>query len=99
MSMAQLAMRALQFAWQGFIASSRKGQLCVMQAAEKQAIADKTKGDVVLALVPLVDSFEAARNSLKAETEGERKLESAYQAGRSFLSVWAGSNECTVGSG
>ena len=61
---------------------------CVLQAAEKQAIADKTKGDVVLALVPLVDSFEAARNSLKAETEGERKLESAYQAGHSFVSVW-----------
>ncbi|KAK9819054.1 hypothetical protein WJX81_003978 [Elliptochloris bilobata] len=48
-------------------------------AAEKQAIADKTKGDVVLALVPLVDSFESARSSLKAETEGERKLEAAYQ--------------------
>ena len=58
-----------------------------MQAAEKQAIADKTKGDVVLALVPLVDSFEAARNSLKAETEGERKLESAYQARCSLMSA------------
>jgi len=36
----------------------------------------------VLALVPLVDSFESARNSLKAETEGEQKLEAAYQARR-----------------
>lgn len=57
-----------------------------LQAAEKQAIADKTKGDVVLALVPLVDSFESARTSLKAETEGEKKLEAAYQARPARLS-------------
>ena len=82
------------------IAYSRKDLfLCRMQAGEKQAIADKTKGDVVLALVPLVDSFEAARNSLKAETEGERKLESAYQARAPLPVYFVGQQwECILGS-
>lgn len=29
--------------------------------------------------MPLVDSFEAAQNSVKAETENEQKINAAYQ--------------------
>lgn len=37
------------------------------------------KGDVIKALVPLVDSFEAAANSIKPETDNEKKITTAYQ--------------------
>jgi len=46
---------------------------------EKDQLADKTRGDVVKSLIPLVDSFEAAQNSIKPETEGEKKISKAYQ--------------------
>lgn len=48
-------------------------------AKEKDQLADKTRGDVVKSLIPLVDSFEAAQNSIKPETEGEEKISKAYQ--------------------
>jgi len=50
-----------------------------MQGKEKDQLADKTRGDVVKSLIPLVDSFEAAQNSIKPETEGEKKISKAYQ--------------------
>ena len=37
------------------------------------------KGDTILALVPLVDSFEGAKTSLKPESEGEKRIDAAYQ--------------------
>ena len=49
------------------------------QGAEKEQLTSRTRGDVIKALVPLVDSFEAAQNSVKAETENEQKINGAYQ--------------------
>lgn len=50
-----------------------------MQAAEKDALKDRTKADTVKELLAVVDSFEMAKGSLKIETEGEEKLDAAYQ--------------------
>ena len=61
--------------------------LCGPQSKEKDQIADRTKGDTVKSLIPLVDSFEAAQNSIKPETEGEKKISSAYQVCTSVLSL------------
>jgi molecular chaperone GrpE len=46
---------------------------------EKDQLADQTRGSVVKSLIPLVDSFEAAQNSIKPETENEKKISTAYQ--------------------
>lgn len=50
-----------------------------MQAAEKDQLSDRIRGDVIKSMVPLIDSFEAAQNSVKAETESEEKINAAYQ--------------------
>jgi molecular chaperone GrpE len=54
--------------------------LCV-QAVEKDELASRAKGDVVLNLLPLVDNFELARTQVKAETEAEQKINNSYQVG------------------
>ena len=47
---------------------------------EKGEISDRVKGNVLEELIPLIDNFEAARQYIKPETEGERKIETSYQA-------------------
>mmetsp|Transcript_30960 Transcript_30960/g.68580 ORF Transcript_30960/g.68580 Transcript_30960/m.68580 type:complete len:277 (-) Transcript_30960:699-1529(-) len=46
---------------------------------EKDALADSVRGDVVTSLLPVVDNFELARTQVKAETEGELKINNSYQ--------------------
>ena len=46
---------------------------------EKEELATKGRGDVLEELLPLVDNFEMAAKSLKIETEGEEKINDAYQ--------------------
>ena len=50
-----------------------------LQAAEKEQLGDKNRAEVIKALIPLADSFEAAQISVKAETENEKKINGAYQ--------------------
>lgn len=50
-----------------------------LQAAEQLRIRAEVKGDVVTQLLPLVDSFELARGQLQPQTDGEQKIDSAYQ--------------------
>lgn len=55
--------------------------LCVFvsQQAEKDALRDAVKGDVVGGFLPLVDNFELASKNLKLETEGEKRIDASYQ--------------------
>lgn len=48
-------------------------------AKEKEDLGSRAKGDVVVGLLPLVDNFELARTQVKAETEGEQKINNSYQ--------------------
>ncbi|KAK9803726.1 hypothetical protein WJX73_007014 [Symbiochloris irregularis] len=48
-------------------------------AAEQTRARTDAKGDVVKQLLPLVDSFELARGQLQPQTDGELKIDSAYQ--------------------
>jgi molecular chaperone GrpE len=48
-------------------------------ATEKDELSSRAKGDVVASLLPLVDNFELARTQVKAETEGEQKINNSYQ--------------------
>jgi len=38
------------------------------------------KGNVLEELIPLIDNFEAAKQYIKPDTDGERKIETSYQA-------------------
>ena len=49
------------------------------QAAEKDQVKDRVKAETVKALLAVVDSFEMAKGSLKPESEGEKKIDGAYQ--------------------
>lgn len=51
----------------------------VLQAGEKLALQDKTKGDVIMQLVPLIDNFEAAKNAIKVQSDAEQKIVDSYQ--------------------
>ena len=53
--------------------------LIMLQAAEKSQLADKTKADTARQLLAVVDSFEMAKGQLKPESEGEQKIDGAYQ--------------------
>jgi hypothetical protein len=53
--------------------------LLLPQAAEKDELSARSKGDVVAGLLPLVDNFELARTQVKPETEGEQKINNSYQ--------------------
>lgn len=46
---------------------------------EKLALANNVRGEVVEALLPMVDSFERAKSSLKLETDAEKKIDNSYQ--------------------
>lgn len=46
---------------------------------EKQEIAARVKADVVEELLPMVDNFERAKTSIRAETDGERRIDGSYQ--------------------
>ncbi|KAL4422080.1 hypothetical protein ABPG77_001548 [Micractinium sp. CCAP 211/92] len=47
--------------------------------AEKDSLRSQVKGDTVAELLPLVDNFELAKTQLKLETEGEKRVDAAYQ--------------------
>ena len=57
----------------------------LLQANEKEAIKDKAKGDVIRGLIPLIDSFDSAKASLKPETDAEKKIDAAYQVGHEWI--------------
>ncbi|XP_002965873.2 uncharacterized protein LOC9635682 [Selaginella moellendorffii] len=46
---------------------------------EKDSLRETVKGDVVESLLPMIDNFERAKGAIKAETDGERKIDSSYQ--------------------
>jgi molecular chaperone GrpE len=48
-------------------------------ATERDALKSSIKGDTVAAMLPLIDNFELAKSNLKLETEGEKKIDAAYQ--------------------
>ncbi|EFN54265.1 hypothetical protein CHLNCDRAFT_36141 [Chlorella variabilis] len=48
-------------------------------AGEKDALRVSVRGDTVAELLPLVDNFELAKAQLKLETEGEKRVDAAYQ--------------------
>lgn len=50
-----------------------------MQAGEKLALTDTIKGDVIVKLVPLIDNFEAAKKSIKVQSDAEQKIVDSYQ--------------------
>jgi molecular chaperone GrpE len=49
------------------------------QQGEKDQLAISVRGDVVNSLLPVIDAFELARTQVKAETEGEMKINNSYQ--------------------
>jgi molecular chaperone GrpE len=48
-------------------------------ATERDTLKSSIKGDTVAAMLPLIDNFELAKSQLKLETEGEKKIDAAYQ--------------------
>ena len=46
---------------------------------EKDVLKDNIRGDIVTSLLPVVDNFELARTQVKAETDGEHKINNSYQ--------------------
>ena len=46
---------------------------------EKSALASSIRGDVIEGLLPMIDNFERAKAAIKAETEGEIKVDNSYQ--------------------
>lgn len=48
-------------------------------ATERDTLKSSIKGDTVSAMLPLIDNFELAKSNLKLETEGEEKIDAAYQ--------------------
>ena len=46
---------------------------------EQEALKSKVKGDTLAELLPLIDNFELAKQQIKLETEGEEKIDAAYQ--------------------
>ena len=49
-----------------------------LQANEKLSLKAAATGDVLKQLIPLIDFFEAAKNSVKTENEGEERVAGAY---------------------
>lgn len=47
---------------------------------DRLATAGNIRGEVVESLLPMVDNFERAKTSIKTETEGEQKIDNAYQS-------------------
>ncbi|KAL6527572.1 hypothetical protein OROGR_016662 [Orobanche gracilis] len=46
---------------------------------EKLTVRNDAKGEVIESLLPMVDSFEKAKQQLKLETENEKKIDTSYQ--------------------
>ncbi|KAL6522226.1 hypothetical protein OROMI_032103 [Orobanche minor] len=46
---------------------------------EKLTVRNDAKGEVIESLLPMVDSFERAKEQLKLETENEKKIDTSYQ--------------------
>lgn len=46
---------------------------------ERDSLKASVKGDTLTAMLPLIDNFELAKSQLKLETDGERKIDAAYQ--------------------
>lgn len=49
-------------------------------AREKEQLSTTAKMNMIEQLLPVVDNFELAKNSVKTTTEGEEKIDAAYQA-------------------
>ena len=49
------------------------------QGNEKDVLKDRVKADTVKELLAVIDSFEMAKGQLKPESEGEKKIDAAYQ--------------------
>ena len=60
----------------GILLPTRRPEL---RPASQTEIASRVKGEVLEELIPLVDNFEAAKQFIKPETDGEKKIESSYQ--------------------
>lgn len=48
-------------------------------SSERDTLKDSVKGDTVSAMLPLIDNFELAKTQLVLESEGEKKVDAAYQ--------------------
>jgi len=48
-------------------------------ASERDTLKLSVKGDTLSEMLPLIDNFELAKTQLKLETEGEKKIDAAYQ--------------------
>lgn len=48
-------------------------------AGERESLMSSVKGDTMSALLPLIDNFELAKSQLKPESDGEKKIDGAYQ--------------------
>ena len=48
-------------------------------STERDTLKSSIKGDTVAAMLPLIDNFELAKSQLKLESEGEKKIDAAYQ--------------------
>lgn len=46
---------------------------------ERLTIRGEAQGDVIESLLPMVDSFERAKQQIKPETEKEKKIDTSYQ--------------------
>ena len=46
---------------------------------ERETLKSSVKGDTLVEMLPLIDNFELAKSQLKLETEGEKKVDAAYQ--------------------
>ncbi|KAJ1700068.1 hypothetical protein LUZ63_008580 [Rhynchospora breviuscula] len=47
---------------------------------EKINLMDNVKGEVIEGLLPVLDNFDRAKVQIKAETEGEKKINNSYQS-------------------
>ena len=48
-------------------------------AAEKEQIAERTRGQTVESLLPVIDTFESAKKNLTMDSEEAQKVDAAYQ--------------------
>lgn len=47
---------------------------------ERLSLMSNVQGDVIESLLPVLDNFERAKDQIKAETEGEEKINNSYQS-------------------
>ncbi|KAL0369213.1 UNVERIFIED_CONTAM: protein GrpE [Sesamum calycinum] len=51
---------------------------------ERLRVRSDAQGEVIESLLPMVDSFERAKQQIKLETEMEKKIDTSYQVGKPF---------------